>query len=85
MGGSYSQKVILPTLVPELGYKDLEVTDGGMAMQTYFEMCGVQDQADLEKIRHDLLEYCKRDTLGMAKILERLMEIAQGGGICGDA
>ncbi len=85
MGGSYSQKVILPTLVPELGYKDLEVTDGGMAMQTYFEMCGVQDQTDLEKIRHDLLEYCKRDTLGMVKILERLMEIAQGGGICGDA
>lgn len=78
MGGSYSQKVILPTLVPDLGYKDLEVTGGGMAMQAYFEMCGAQSRADLEKIRHDLFEYCKRDTLGMVKILERLVEIAKG-------
>lgn len=75
MGGSYSQKAVLPALVPELSYDGMEIADGGMAMDAYFQMCVSQDQEEVEKIRKALLEYCKLDTLGMVKILEKLKEL----------
>ena len=39
MKGSYSQKMVLPALVPEMSYQGLEIRDGGMAMEGYFRMC----------------------------------------------
>ncbi|MCX5814419.1 MAG: DUF2779 domain-containing protein [Proteobacteria bacterium] len=72
MCGSYSQKAVLPALVPELSYNGMEVADGGMAMDAYFQMCTSKDQDEIERIRKALLEYCKLDTLGMVKILEKL-------------
>jgi len=76
MGGSYSQKSVLPALVPELTYDGMEIADGGMAMDAYFQMCTSHDQDEIERIRKALLEYCKLDTLGMVKILEKLKAIA---------
>jgi len=72
MRGSYSIKAVLPALVPDLSYDDLEISDGGMAMDAYFAMCRAVDDATVEKIRQDLTEYCKLDTLAMVRILERL-------------
>lgn len=84
MNGSYSQKVILPLLAPELSYKGMEVADGSMAMDAYFAMCASRNPQEVEKVRANLLEYCALDTLGMVRILERLTEIARdGGGIKG--
>ncbi len=31
MQGSYSIKYVLPALIPELSYKDLEINEGGLA------------------------------------------------------
>ena len=36
--GSFSLKSVLPALVPELGYDNLEITDGGLASLAYAEM-----------------------------------------------
>lgn len=43
------------------------------AMDGYHRMCAAQDDPDeLERIRDDLREYCRLDTLGMVRILEVL-------------
>jgi hypothetical protein len=76
MKGSASQKAVLPVLVPGLSYEGMEVADGGMAMTAYRAMCESQDPAEVARIRTALLEYCKLDTLGMVKILDRLRAIA---------
>lgn len=75
MRGSYSIKAALPLLVPELSYENLEIKDGEMAMNAYFTMAKSQDTSEIEKIRKALLEYCKLDTLGMVKMLERMRGI----------
>lgn len=75
MMGSYSQKAVLPALVPDLSYEGMEVADGGMAMDAYARMCESDDPAEIEKIRKALLEYCGLDTMGMVRILERLRGI----------
>lgn len=75
MRGSYSIKVVLPALVPELSYKDLNIQEGGTASSTYASLHFVESQAQIEQIRKDLLAYCKLDTYAMVKILEKLEEI----------
>ncbi|OGQ37508.1 MAG: hypothetical protein A3A85_05575 [Deltaproteobacteria bacterium RIFCSPLOWO2_01_FULL_42_9] len=74
MRGSYSIKAALPLLVPELSYENLEIKNGEMAMNAYFTMSKSQDPLEIEKIRKALLEYCKLDTFGMVKMVERMRE-----------
>ena len=71
--GSYSIKEVLPALVPELSYKELEVGDGGAAMDAYHRMCSAADQSEVNKIREALLKYCHLDTLAMVRILKSCM------------
>lgn len=68
MRGSYSIKVVLPVLVPELSYKDLSVSDGMVAMRVYHKMCDTNDPVKLAKLRQGLLEYCRLGTLAMVEI-----------------
>ncbi|MBU4371780.1 MAG: DUF2779 domain-containing protein [Proteobacteria bacterium] len=74
--GSYSIKNVLPVLVPQLSYEDLEIADGGAAMDAYHQMGAAKDNPEeLAKIRENLLAYCKLDTLAMVRILETLGEL----------
>jgi hypothetical protein len=75
MRGSYSIKQVLPALVPDLTYKDLEISEGGTASNTFAEMVMGAFKGDIDKTRKDLLEYCKLDTYAMVKILEKLYAI----------
>jgi hypothetical protein len=75
MRGSYSIKNVLPALVPELTYDNLAISDGSLAMIAYARLQKLSDGPEKEKLRTDLLEYCKMDTLAMLKILEKLKEI----------
>lgn len=75
MKGSYSIKAVLPALVPELSYQDLEIKEGGTASTTFTQMVTGEFQGDLQKTRINLLEYCKLDTYAMVKILEKLKSI----------
>ncbi len=76
MKGSYSQKMVLPALIPGMTYQGMEISDGGMAMEGYFRMCAGGDPDEMEKVRQALLEYCRMDTLGMVRLYEKLREMA---------
>lgn len=75
MRGSYSIKKVLPALVPELSYSDLEISEGGTASNTFAEMVSGAFEGDIDKTRKDLLEYCKLDTYAMLEIVRVLHNI----------
>ena len=75
MAGSYSLKYVLPALVPGLTYKDMEISDGGMAANGWVRLWEIKDPAEIDRIHNALLEYCKLDTFAMVEILEKLKEI----------
>ncbi|MDZ7740211.1 MAG: DUF2779 domain-containing protein [Bacteroidota bacterium] len=72
MHGSYSIKKVLPALVPELKYDDLEISEGGAASRGFEELKALEEGAEKEELRQNLLEYCKMDTWAMVKILEKI-------------
>jgi hypothetical protein len=72
MRGSYSIKSVLPALIPELSYNDLNINDGGTASSTFQSMINGSFKGDELSTRKDLLEYCKLDTYAMVKIIEKL-------------
>ena len=71
--GSYSIKNVLPALVPGMTYEGMEVADGtdaGLAWESLIR--GGLDQAERDRIRKALLDYCGQDTLAMIRLVERL-------------
>lgn len=75
MNGSYSLKYVLPALLPDLTYKGMAVGNGDEAVTAYKSLPFIENAAESEKVRLDLLEYCKLDTYAMVRVLERLKEI----------
>jgi hypothetical protein len=73
---SSSIKNVLPVMVPELSYQNLEIKEGGMASFMYGQLRELNEMNQL-KVRQNLLEYCHLDTLAMVKIWEKLMEKIQ--------
>jgi len=62
-----------PCLCPIFHTRAWEVANGGMAMDAYASMCRCNDPSEVESIRTGgCWEYCKLDTLGMVRILEKL-------------
>ena len=72
MRGSYSIKSVLPALIPELSYNDLNINDGGTASSTFQSMMNGSFKGDELSTKKDLLEYCKLDTYAMVKIIDKL-------------
>jgi hypothetical protein len=72
--GSYSIKAVLPVLVPELRYDELDIPEGGMASLVYSQL-KYQDQPTATIQRQALRAYCKMDTLAMVKIVDYLKMI----------
>ncbi|MBW6461211.1 MAG: DUF2779 domain-containing protein [Bacteroidales bacterium] len=72
MNGSYSLKAVLPAIVPDLSYSDLEIQEGGSASLTYESLYDDPDPESIAKKRDDLLKYCELDTMGMVRILKLL-------------
>ena len=83
--GSYSIKAVLPAVLPELGYDDLEIQDGGLAAQAYARMVFVEtDWVERERLREALLRYCARDTLAMLELRRTLLGKASRAARCAD-
>ncbi len=78
LNGSSSLKVIVPVLVPELNYSDLDISDGGLAMSAYEQLLHERDNDKITQIRNALLKYCEMDTLSLVRILQKLDELANG-------
>ena len=74
MKGSYSIKYVLPALVPELNYNELEIKDGSSASNIFLSMVNGIFDGNEDQVRENLLDYCKKDTFAMVKILEKLKQ-----------
>ena len=72
MKGSYSIKSVLPALVPNMSYDELEIKEGGSASNIFLSMVKGNFTGEEEKTRDNLKEYCKLDTLAMVEILSVL-------------
>ena len=71
--GSWSIKNVLPVLVPELSYKELEIRKGDQAMINWWKMTQeLKDLGEQEEIKKNLLKYCELDTWAMVKIWRQL-------------
>jgi hypothetical protein len=72
--GKTSIKYVLPVLVPELSYKELNIQNGGIACLRWFQMAtGAVSEEEGNTIYQNLLKYCELDTLAMYKIYEHLL------------
>lgn len=76
MKGRYSIKVVLPAINPGFDYSDLEIHEGGAASNEFERMISLKDEKEIQKIRNNLLDYCKRDTYAMIILLNELEKIA---------
>ena len=86
MHGSCSLKKVLPALCPDdaqLSYEKLDgVQNGHEAMRAYLRAEFVR-HADWDETRARLSAYCSVDTLGMVRIVERLIQaVWPDGGSC---
>jgi hypothetical protein len=72
--GSISIKVVLPVLVPDMSYDDLEISDGDSASAAfaYLALGRYKSEAEINDVRSDLLNYCARDTMAMVRLYEQL-------------
>ncbi|MBK9354252.1 MAG: DUF2779 domain-containing protein [Bacteroidetes bacterium] len=75
MKGSYSLKVILPTLVEGEDYQNLSVKDGQEAMAIFNELLYEEDKSKIEFWRQHLLEYCKMDTWALLQVFLALKKL----------
>ena len=77
--GSWSIKKLLPAVVPELSYEELEgVKDGGMAIEVFTEAIAMGTSVERKKeIQKQLEEYCRLDTLAMVGIWKRFLGLSK--------
>lgn len=68
--GSTSIKKVLPIIVPDLSYDDMDIGDGTVAMDGWKKMLNLPIGSERDRQRKALLEYCKLDTLAMVRIYQ---------------
>jgi len=77
--GSASIKKVLPVVVPELGYKEMDVGDGLTARRTWTQIVlEDRNQSNRKNILDNLSKYCTLDTFAMVRILEELNKVIDG-------
>ncbi len=74
--GKTSVKITQPVLAPELSYDDLDINEGSTAIAAFAYLAlGKFNDEEADKMRKNLLDYCRQDTLAMVKLHERLLYI----------
>ncbi|MBU6141832.1 DUF2779 domain-containing protein [Patescibacteria group bacterium] len=74
--GSTSIKKVLPVMAPELSYKELAIREGGAAASSWIKLVGTAlTPPEKEKLKEDMLAYCKMDTWAMVRILQELEKV----------
>ena len=74
--GNWSIKNVLPVMVPELSYGDLEIGKGDQAMVAWWKMVnGKLPDDEAEKTKSALLKYCQLDTWAMVRIWQKIREL----------
>jgi len=76
--GGWSIKNVLPVMVPELSYDQMEIGKGDQAMAVWWELINNNPSSEeMEKTKTALLEYCKLDTWAMVRIFQCLHQQLQ--------
>lgn len=71
--GSASIKKVLPVLVPELSYDELNIASGDVAQLEWVNtILREKNSPNRERVLSDLKKYCELDTLAMVRIFEVL-------------
>lgn len=74
--GKTSIKNVLPTLIPTLTYKELEIQDGGTATEAWYQMVyGLTTAFEKTEISENLKRYCGRDTHAMVAIWQEVQKL----------
>jgi predicted RecB family nuclease len=79
--GGFGLKRVLPVLVPDLAYDDLEIRDGLTAAGVLETLILAPERlrpAERRRLRAALDAYCRRDTYGLVRLHERLRRLARG-------
>ena len=72
--GSFSLKLVLPAILPDMSYETLSIQEGNQASFEYLRMLDSSTPpAERKNIKEDLLRYCGHDTLAMVRIREELI------------
>jgi hypothetical protein len=74
-GGSASIKRVLPVLVPELSYEDLEIGEGAQAQAAWNRLVFLEECEERSRLSEALLEYCRLDTGAMVEIYRVLSRL----------
>src|SRR5438876_12442156 len=77
-GGSFGLKAVLPALVPDAGYDQLEIADGMVASRELRRLLldGTLPGEERARLREALRRYCELDTWAVVRLLKRLEELA---------
>jgi len=74
--GSASIKAVMPVLIPNLSYEDLNIREGNTAQRIWMAtVSGDKNQNEKDQIMEDLRKYCTLDTLAMVEIWELLKDV----------
>ena len=71
--GSFSIKSVLPALISEAGWSDLDIGDGLSAVLKYEQALEETDATTRNRIFDELRDYCRQDTLAMVQVREVLL------------
>jgi hypothetical protein len=75
--GKTSIKRVYPALVPDGGYKDLDIQGGDHAASEYVRMQSpATTETERRRIARSLLAYCERDTLAMVQVFDALVRLS---------
>jgi len=73
--GTFTLKRVLPSLVDDLDYQDLDIRDGAMAARLYPDLILAEPESKAhQSLRDSLLRYCERDTLALVRIRQALLK-----------
>lgn len=76
--GSASLKKVLPAITG-IGYDGMEIADGETASVAFYNITYNSSNEEMnKKVRENLLNYCKLDTLAEVMIVEKLRELVGG-------
>ena len=74
--GSFSIKSVLPALIPDMGYKNLDIASGDVAALKLENMILGQIDGNTDELRSALLKYCEMDTFAMVELYRKLQDLA---------
>ena len=75
--GRTSIKKVLPVMIPQMNYNELEIGEGGVALSAFAYMAmGLYSEEKIKETKQNLLKYCEQDTLALVKMHKFLYDVA---------